>query len=694
MDADASRTSPFPSWLHHVSFAGRTKKEYTAAAAKLASHGVCVFNWSGGKASAPSALLLDLATAAAPPKKVERAREFGVPVVDVLWVARCIDEGRPVDHAEYTAPPPSTPAATLQAAAAAQSRKRQACRVLDDTDSSSSEQEASFADSLMDGDVDDDMTGRSAADTCSLLPHRSNPSAPWWERSTREPARAPWVGVGASSGRTAPRKSTGPPVPRPPVPRRSVSARTKAPELGGAAHAKDVAHAVRATPAAASVAPATSKLQQMRLRRRQPTTHELPDAAGSSGDSKSSDREDRDERAAEERPAAGRKSLPMQREAPARSLPPAKRQRPNAAPGAAAPKRNLVDRAADKRKGESKYDKPWLNGAKIPKGEEEAPPADPIMKQLKENETTKHIPGEILAGIRNEILDPKQLAEQGVTFDDVHGLQEAKKTLFRSVILPRKNPRLFTGLRKPTKGLLLFGPPGNGKTMLAKAVAAQCNLTFFNISASALTSKMVGDGEKNVKALFACARALAPSFVFLDEIDSLLTTRGGGGTEHEASRRLKTEFLVQLDGAGAENNQVLVMAATNRPMDLDDAVLRRLEKRVYVPLPNYETRLEYCKRTLQQDVQIKLEFTEETWLNLAQSTKDYSFCDLANLCRELALAPLDDCLDLSTADIEDLRPINDGDVDRQTQKIRKSVSDDLLKQLLKWNEEMGTKCDA
>ena len=222
--------------------------------------------------------------------------------------------------------------------------------------------------------------------------------------------------------------------------------------------------------------------------------------------------------------------------------------------------------------------------------------------------------------------------------------------------------------------------------MLAKAVAAQCNLTFFNISASVLTSKMVGDGEKNVRALFECARALAPSFVFLDEIDSLLTTRGGGGNEHEASRRVKTEFLVQLDGAGVANDNVLVMAATNRPMDLDDAVLRRLEKRVYVPLPDRDTRVEYCRRELEKDKDIRIDFTPETWSRLAEATADYSFSDLANLCRELALAPLDDVTNLMNADVADLRPINEADVSRQTLKIRKSVSDELLRQLLKWNE--------
>eukprot|EP00605_Chrysophyceae_sp_TOSAG23-4_P002949 GSChrysophyteH1.ASY1.ANO1.3248.1 assembled CDS len=139
-----------------------------------------------------------------------------------------------------------------------------------------------------------------------------------------------------------------------------------------------------------------------------------------------------------------------------------------------------------------------------------------------------------------------------VTFDDIIALDDAKALLFEAVQLPLKFPFLFSGLLRPWKGILLHGPPGTGKTLLARAVAAECKTTFFNISASTLVSKWRGDSEKLVRALFELARYHSPSTVFLDEIDSILGSRGGGGdgagAEHEASRRMKTELLIQMDG--------------------------------------------------------------------------------------------------------------------------------------------------
>merc|ERR1719384_3048326 len=162
------------------------------------------------------------------------------------------------------------------------------------------------------------------------------------------------------------------------------------------------------------------------------------------------------------------------------------------------------------------------------------------------------------------------------------------------VVLPLKRPDIFSGLRGPPKGLLLFGPPGTGKTLIGKCIASQSGSSFFSISASSLTSNWVGEGEKMVRALFAVAKVHEPSVIFIDEIDSLLTSRCEG--EHESSRKMKTEFLVQLDGASSVGQErILVVGATNRPQELDDAARRRLVKRLYVPLPDETARASMCR---------------------------------------------------------------------------------------------------
>lgn len=225
-----------------------------------------------------------------------------------------------------------------------------------------------------------------------------------------------------------------------------------------------------------------------------------------------------------------------------------------------------------------------------------------------------------------------------IKFDDIISLDDAKRLLSEAVQLPLKFPSLFTGILRPWKGILLHGPPGTGKTLLAKAVATECKTTFFNISASVLVSKWRGDSEKLVRCLFELARYYAPSTIFLDEIDSILASRSGGdSTEHEASRRMKTELLIQMDGVRGHkpNEQVFVMAASNIPWDLDVAVLRRLEKRVMVPLPVVAAREVMIRKHLSDRAHSDLNFTD-----IALKTEGYSGADIELLCREAAMMPV------------------------------------------------------
>ncbi|CAG8574283.1 1574_t:CDS:2 [Cetraspora pellucida] len=188
-----------------------------------------------------------------------------------------------------------------------------------------------------------------------------------------------------------------------------------------------------------------------------------------------------------------------------------------------------------------------------------------------------------------EALSSAILSETpNVHWDDIAGLDAAKDALKEAVILPMKFPQLFTGNRRPWSGILLYGPPGTGKSYLAKAVATESNSTFFSVSSSDLVSKYMGESERLIKNLFTMARKNKPAVIFIDEIDSLCGQRAEG--ENEPSRRIKTEFLVQMNGVGHDDTGILVLAATNIPWELDMAIRRRFEKRIYIPLPDYHAR--------------------------------------------------------------------------------------------------------
>ncbi|KAJ3326011.1 hypothetical protein HDV06_002396 [Boothiomyces sp. JEL0866] len=288
--------------------------------------------------------------------------------------------------------------------------------------------------------------------------------------------------------------------------------------------------------------------------------------------------------------------------------------------------------------------------------------------------------------LAHHILDEILVSKPNVKWEDIVGLEQAKSALHEIVVLPYLRPELFTGLREPARGVLLFGPPGTGKTMLAKAVATESKARFFAISASTLTSKNYGDGEKLVKALFEMARELQPSIIFIDEIDSILTERSEG--EHEASRRLKTEFLLQFDGIGSGSNErILLLAASNRPQELDQAALRRMVKRIYIPLPELSTRKALISHLLKGTTH-SLSGNEINYL--AKALDGYSASDITALAKEAALGPIRGLgRKLMTVDSDEIRPINYTDFQNAMKIIRPSVSPSYLKEIEQWNKEKG-----
>ena len=215
------------------------------------------------------------------------------------------------------------------------------------------------------------------------------------------------------------------------------------------------------------------------------------------------------------------------------------------------------------------------------------------------------------------------------------GLESAKESLKEAVILPIQFPQLFQGKRQPWKAILLYGPPGTGKSYLAKAVATEANSTFFSISSSDLISKWMGESERLVKQLFAMARENKPSIIFIDEFDALGGARGEG--ESEASRRIKTEILVQMDGVGSDNKDILVLGATNIPWSFDHALLRRFQRRVHIGLPSPAARTTMFKLAI-GDTPTTL--TSADFRDLAAATEAYSGSDINHLVQDALMQPV------------------------------------------------------
>ncbi|XP_014554997.1 hypothetical protein COCVIDRAFT_103604 [Bipolaris victoriae FI3] len=332
-------------------------------------------------------------------------------------------------------------------------------------------------------------------------------------------------------------------------------------------------------------------------------------------------------------------------------------------------------------------------------GEEEVEEMDEWKRRTEE--IMKNLPRGVDKQAAQQILNEIVIQGDEVHWDDVSGLEVAKSALKETVVYPFLRPDLFMGLREPARGMLLFGPPGTGKTMLARAVATESKSTFFAISASSLTSKFLGESEKLVRALFQLAKMLAPSIIFVDEIDSLLSSRSSSG-EHEATRRIKTEFLIQwsdLQKAAAgsavterekekgDASRVLVLAATNLPWAIDEAARRRFVRRQYIPLPEDWVRKQQIKTLLSHQ---KHELSDEDLDRLVELTEGFSGSDITALAKDAAMGPLRSLGEkLLSMTMDQIRPIQYRDFEASLQTIRPSVSKQGLKEFEDWAAQYG-----
>jgi SpoVK/Ycf46/Vps4 family AAA+-type ATPase len=286
------------------------------------------------------------------------------------------------------------------------------------------------------------------------------------------------------------------------------------------------------------------------------------------------------------------------------------------------------------------------------------------------------------------------ITRSNVKWGDIGGLENVKRLLMETVVVSAlQRPEAL----QPWKGILLFGPPGTGKTLLASAAAGSLNATFFNVKASSVLSKYFGESAKIISALYEVAREKAPSIVFMDEIDALTTKRSGETSE--ASRRMLSTFLSELDGFQDKGSDTLVLtlAATNTPWDLDEAVLSRFPRRIYVPLPD--------KRATKEIVKINTRGLDISKLDLDAIAEEsvkrlYSGRDIRNLCQEaiwnmireenpnlhkLAELPYEKLKRYSLK----TRPLEMRDFEEAFKRIKSPLTRKEIERYEKWAEEFG-----
>jgi transitional endoplasmic reticulum ATPase len=265
-------------------------------------------------------------------------------------------------------------------------------------------------------------------------------------------------------------------------------------------------------------------------------------------------------------------------------------------------------------------------------------------------------------------------------FKDVAGLEDVKRVIDLRVIQPLRNPALADRFKKKKGGgVLLYGPPGTGKTLISRAIACELDATFFSIKCSDIMSKWVGSAEKNIQELFAAARNCERSVIFMDETEAIIAKRGGGST---VMNRVIPEFLAQVDGLERHDTMLLLLGATNRPWDMDDAALRpgRFDALIYVPLPDQAARQKMIELNLREvPMADDIELAE-----LAQRLEGYSGADIKGFSEAVTDAPYQRQIETGLEQV--VMPV---DIDQALERVRPSVDDKQLDRYGRYREGKG-----
>ncbi|MCD6488412.1 MAG: ATP-binding protein [Desulfurococcales archaeon] len=292
----------------------------------------------------------------------------------------------------------------------------------------------------------------------------------------------------------------------------------------------------------------------------------------------------------------------------------------------------------------------------------------------------------------------KLIARADVTWNDIAGLEDVKKALMEAIYYSLAKPEIPVKLEPPRR-LLLYGPPGTGKTMLAMAASNMLKATFFNVSVDRVLSRYVGDSPRMIAAIFRAAYRHAPSIIFFDEIETLVARRDTG---KEAATGVVQTFLTELDGFKTKklDKPVIVIAATNKPWMLDEAIISRFEKRIYIPLPDKRARIQLFKLELEKK---GFKIQDITYEELAELTEGYSGRDIRNICKEAVMMMLrranpdiyqqitrvENLAQLQKARYR-VKPVTRQELIQAIHKVKPATTPQEIKKYIEWTQKHGT----